>query len=310
MVDAYRGTETYIFISYSHKDSREVHKIIERMSSDGYRIWFDDGIDPGTEWDETIAKHIKECEYFIAFISENYLESDNCKDELNYARDKSKKRILIYLENVVLPDGMAMRLNRLQYVSKYNYADEEKFYEKLYSSDGISEFKSAKHIKKTDPVRSAAFDETEEEDPLFFKAVLLTINTGKVSTSLLQRRLEIGYGRAAKIIDRMEELGYVSKADGNKPRTILITDLKKEIDPLMRKAVELAVDTTKISTSLLQRKLSIGFGRAVKLIDQMELLGYVSEANGAKPRRILLTKEELPSVLLSLPGDNDGEDEA
>jgi S-DNA-T family DNA segregation ATPase FtsK/SpoIIIE len=46
---------------------------------------------------------------------------------------------------------------------------------------------------------------------------------GKISTSLLQRRLEIGYGRAAKIIDRMEALGYVSAPDGNKPRVVLVS---------------------------------------------------------------------------------------
>ena len=54
-------------------------------------------------------------------------------------------------------------------------------------------------------------------------AVDLAIDAGKISTSLLQRRLEVGYGRAAKIIDRMEEMGFVSAPDGNKPRKILIT---------------------------------------------------------------------------------------
>jgi len=54
-------------------------------------------------------------------------------------------------------------------------------------------------------------------------ALELAIETGKISTSLLQRRIGVGYGRAAKLIDRMEDLGYVSPPDGNKPRRILIT---------------------------------------------------------------------------------------
>ena len=53
--------------------------------------------------------------------------------------------------------------------------------------------------------------------------VKLAIEEGKIATSLLQRRLGVGYGRAAKIIDAMEERGYVSKPDGNKPRRVLIT---------------------------------------------------------------------------------------
>ena len=62
-----------------------------------------------------------------------------------------------------------------------------------------------------------------DEDMKFWDAVELAIDAGKISTSLLQRRLEVGYGRAAKIIDRMEEMGFVSAPDGNKPRKILIT---------------------------------------------------------------------------------------
>jgi hypothetical protein len=68
----------------------------------------------------------------------------------------------------------------------------------------------------------AVFD-AEGGDPKFREAVEVAIDCGKISTSLLQRRLEVGYGRAAKPIDRMEELGYVSAPDGNKPRKILIT---------------------------------------------------------------------------------------
>ncbi len=70
-----------------------------------------------------------------------------------------------------------------------------------------------------DSVKASAGD----EDPKLNEAVELAIEAGKISTSLLQRKLEIGYGRAAKIIDRMEELGYVGPADGNKPRKILVT---------------------------------------------------------------------------------------
>ena len=60
-------------------------------------------------------------------------------------------------------------------------------------------------------------------DSKFSDAVMVAISEGKISTSLLQRRLGVGYGRAAKLIDTMEEMGYVSKPDGNKPRKVLVT---------------------------------------------------------------------------------------
>ena len=137
---SYKGNQAYIFISYSHKDKEQVFSVLSQMQSDGYRVWFDEGIDPGTEWDDEIAKNICDCGYFIAFITKNYLLSENCKDELSYARDLDKKRLLVYLEDVTLPAGMAMRMNRIQYVNKPSYTNDADFYEKLYSSDGISEF--------------------------------------------------------------------------------------------------------------------------------------------------------------------------
>ena len=75
-----------------------------------------------------------------------------------------------------------------------------------------------------------------DEDSKFWDAVELAIDAGKISTSLLQRRLEVGYGRAAKIIDRMEEMGFVSAPDGNKPRKILVT--KDELDALRQGEIE------------------------------------------------------------------------
>ncbi len=70
-------------------------------------------------------------------------------------------------------------------------------------------------------------------DSKFRDAVKLAVEEGKISTSLMQRRLGVGYGRAAKIIDMMEELGYVGKADGNKPRRIIIT-----MEEYMRRVVD------------------------------------------------------------------------
>ncbi len=66
-------------------------------------------------------------------------------------------------------------------------------------------------------------DSNDGGDSKFNDAVRLAITEGKISTSLMQRKLGIGYGRAAKIIDTMEEMGYVSAADGTKPRRVLIT---------------------------------------------------------------------------------------
>ena len=63
--------------------------------------------------------------------------------------------------------------------------------------------------------------EEDDNDPLFNDAVRLVFEFGKASTSLIQRRLRVGYGRAAHLIDMMERDGLVGPADGSKPREIL-----------------------------------------------------------------------------------------
>ena len=78
-------------------------------------------------------------------------------------------------------------------------------------------------------------DGEAENDPMYGDAVKLVIEFGKASTSLLQRRLRIGYGRAAHLIDLMEQDGIVGAADGPKPREVLKRpDWISEIEETMR----------------------------------------------------------------------------
>ena len=73
-------------------------------------------------------------------------------------------------------------------------------------------------------------NETEEyDDPLYNEIVEFAIQTGKVSTSLLQRRFRLGYNRAARVVDLLEERGIVGPANGSKPREVLVkSDDKSE----------------------------------------------------------------------------------
>jgi S-DNA-T family DNA segregation ATPase FtsK/SpoIIIE len=75
--------------------------------------------------------------------------------------------------------------------------------------------------------------EDEEEDELFEAAVKLVVTNGHASTSMLQRRFKIGYTRAARLVDMMEERNIVGPLDGAKPREILVS--KDEIDEMFRR---------------------------------------------------------------------------
>ena len=68
---------------------------------------------------------------------------------------------------------------------------------------------------------------SDSTDETFQDAVRIVMDAKKASTSLLQRRLKIGYGRASRIIDEMEERGIVGPPNGSKPREILISSLEE-----------------------------------------------------------------------------------
>lgn len=68
------------------------------------------------------------------------------------------------------------------------------------------------------------FDSSTADEPMLEEAVAAVVEAGRASTSLLQRRLKIGYSRAARIIDRLEEQGIVGPPDGARPREVLVTE--------------------------------------------------------------------------------------
>ncbi len=111
-----------------------------------------------------------------------------------------------------------------------------------YNSGAIAEVeRNAASIGNSGGKKGVVTDEDGEEhvedDPMLRPAIELAVESGKISTSLIQRRLQLGYGRAAKLIDRMEQLGYVSAPDGQKPRDVLIT--KEEFMEMVLRGTDL-----------------------------------------------------------------------
>ena len=70
---------------------------------------------------------------------------------------------------------------------------------------------------------SGSDDGAEAKDEMLPKAIEVVVEAGQASTSLLQRRLKLGYARAARIMDEMETMGIIGPYEGSKPRQVLIT---------------------------------------------------------------------------------------
>jgi S-DNA-T family DNA segregation ATPase FtsK/SpoIIIE len=119
-----------------------------------------------------------------------------------------------------LPPGTS-RLMRLHapYVSEKETAAVVEFWKEQGMAEYVEGFLESPKDERAQV--DGSNPDPDENDPLFDDAVRLVFEFGKASTSLLQRRLRIGYGRAAHLIDLMESDGLVSAADGSRPRELL-----------------------------------------------------------------------------------------
>jgi S-DNA-T family DNA segregation ATPase FtsK/SpoIIIE len=134
-----------------------------------------------------------------------------------------------------LPPGTS-RLQRLHapFVTEKEIADVVAFWKNQGEAQYVQGFLESPRDEKGRDL-DAEPEDGDGNDELFEDAVRLVLEFGKASTSLLQRRLRIGYGRAAHLIDMMERDGIVGPADGSKPREILKPpDWLNQIEPALR----------------------------------------------------------------------------
>ena len=97
-----------------------------------------------------------------------------------------------------------------------------------------------------------------------------------------------------------------SKGKGSDDAVPMGADGEKGDDPKYADAVRVAIEEKRVATSLLQRKLGVGYSRAAKLIDRMQSEGIVSAPDGSKPRAILITPEEyLARFVDNVDGDGE-----
>ena len=89
-----------------------------------------------------------------------------------------------------------------------------------YSEDILETIENS---QKTDKEIAMEKDEEDETDPFLMDAIQTVVETGQASTSFIQRKFKVGYARAGRIIDQMEERGVISGYQGSKPREVLMT---------------------------------------------------------------------------------------
>jgi len=131
-IEAYSGAKPYLFASYSHRNMREVFGIIRKLAESRYRIWYDEGIEPGNEWPEEVGRALTGCQLFVVFMSPAAMESRNVRNEINLATSENKSVMVVFLQPAELSEGMKLQIGTVQFINKHELKDDE-FLEKLKS---------------------------------------------------------------------------------------------------------------------------------------------------------------------------------
>jgi S-DNA-T family DNA segregation ATPase FtsK/SpoIIIE len=123
-------------------------------------------------------------------------------------------------------------------------------------------------------------------------AFISTDETERLMAWYTERRAQLAQRVEVNIIEQMEQLEEAEK----NPEQGGAGEGAGSRDTLFRQAAEVCIQHQIGSTSLLQRRMSIGYGRAARIIDQLELAGILGPANGSKPRDVLVGLEELDEL--------------
>ena len=107
---------TFVFVSYAHADKAMAYPELLRIRSLGLRVWYDEGIEPGSEWPEAIASALKTAAAFVVLVTPAAANSRNVRNEIGRALSWGKPFFAIRLARTELPLGLELQMGPVQAV--------------------------------------------------------------------------------------------------------------------------------------------------------------------------------------------------
>jgi hypothetical protein len=109
---------------------KEVFWSIKKLAESRYRIWYDEGIEPGNEWPEEVGRALTGCQLFLVFMSPAAMDSRNVRNEINLASSENKSVMVVFLQPAELSEGMKLQIGTVQFIHKNEMTDTD-FLEKM-----------------------------------------------------------------------------------------------------------------------------------------------------------------------------------
>lgn len=172
----------------------------------------------------------------ISFRVPSQVDSRTVLDEVGAEKLVSRGDMLVKIVGSLYPvrvQGSFVSADEIEEVIKFWKENTPAIYdEEVMHQIEANAAKSAKGDKGSAAMFDGEDDGDDDElDAVFYEALEIAVDAGKISSSYLQRRLRLGFQRAARVIDQMEDCGYIGEQNGSKPREVLIS--KEEFQEIM-----------------------------------------------------------------------------
>jgi hypothetical protein len=95
-----------------------------------FRIWYDEGIEPGVEWPEVVGRAIMRSRQFLVFMSPSAARSRNVRNEINLAHSEGRAILVVFLQETRLSGGMKLQIGTVQHLNRFEMTEKE-FLDKL-----------------------------------------------------------------------------------------------------------------------------------------------------------------------------------
>lgn len=113
----YEGNNPYVFISYSHMDKSIAYRVISEMQALGFRVWYDQGMVGGQDWQDVVANKIAACGAFLVLMSPDANASRPVKKELDLAQRREKQIVDFRVRPTALSAEFEIRLSSAVYIN-------------------------------------------------------------------------------------------------------------------------------------------------------------------------------------------------
>lgn len=189
---AYQGNDPYVFISYSHRDGETVKPIISALQK-SLRVWYDEGIEAGDQWRDTIAKQLANCSGVLCFITPDFLFSKNCRREIEFASELDKPILLVYPEKIALPLEFQFSYGHIHALYLQDFPTHDALAQKIRATEALQDCRVSTKAGSAPPPEP---EMSSPEELYQFGKQAYEQKSFAAAVSLFRRAAEQGYAPA------------------------------------------------------------------------------------------------------------------